>query len=72
MQGLWRRLTTAIIFVIIMIVGHYTGPYTFSALFLLIAAGCLWEFFGMTLDLNSRRDRIRKALGIALGIMPSS
>jgi phosphatidate cytidylyltransferase len=70
MQGLWRRLTTAIIFVIIMIVGHYTGPYTFSALFLLIAAGCLWEFFGMTLDLNSRRDRIRKALGIALGIMP--
>ena len=70
MQGLWKRLTTAIIFVVIMIVGHYTGPYTFSALFLLIAAGCLWEFFGMTLDLHTRRDRIRKVLGIALGILP--
>lgn len=70
MQGLWKRLTTAFFFVIIMVVGHYTGPYTFSALFLLIAAGCLWEFFGLTLDLHTRRDRIRKALGVALGILP--
>lgn len=70
MQGLWKRLTTAIIFVIIMVVGHYTGPYTFSALFLIIAAGCLWEFFGLTLDLHTRRDKIRKALGVALGILP--
>lgn len=70
MQGLWKRLTTAIIFVIIMVVGHYTGPYTFSALFLIIAAGCLWEFYGLTLDLHTRRDKIRKALGVALGILP--
>ena len=70
MQGLWKRLVTAIIFVVIMVVGHYTGPYTFSALFLLIAAGCLWEFFGLTLDLHTRRDKIRKALGVALGILP--
>ncbi len=70
MQGLWRRLTTAVIFVIIMVAGHYTGEYTFSALFLIIAGGCLWEFFGMTLDLHTRRDKIRKALGVALGLMP--
>lgn len=63
-------MTTAIFFVVIMVVGHYTGPYTFSALFLLIAAGCLWEFFGMTLDLHTRRDKIRKALGVALGVIP--
>ncbi|MEM6770191.1 MAG: phosphatidate cytidylyltransferase [Bacteroidota bacterium] len=70
MKGLWKRLVTAVIFVIIMIVGHYTGPYTFSALFLIIAAGCLWEFFGLTLDLQTRRDLIRKLLGVSLGILP--
>jgi len=70
MQGLWKRFTTAIIFVIIMVVGHFTGPYTFSALFIIIAAGCLWEFFGLTLDLHTRRDLYRKVLGVALGLMP--
>jgi len=70
MQGLWRRLTTAIIFVIIMVAGHYTGEYTFSLLFFIIAAGCLWEFFGLTLDLHTRRDKIRKTIAVALGLMP--
>ena len=70
MQGLWRRLTTAIIFVVIMAAGHYTGPYTFAALFLVIAAGCLWEFFGLTLDLHTRRDRYRKVFGVLLGLLP--
>ncbi|OAV42631.1 hypothetical protein A3850_015405 [Lewinella sp. 4G2] len=53
-----------------MVVGHYTGEYTFSLLFLTIAAGCLWEFFGMTLDLHTRRDKIRKVFGLLLGLMP--
>ena len=70
MQGLWRRLTTAVIFVVIMVAGHYTGEYTFSLLFLIIAAGCLWEFFGLTLDLHTRRDRIRKVFGVLLGLLP--
>jgi len=70
MQGLWRRLTTAVIFVIIMAAGHFTGPYTFSLLFLIIAGGCLWEFFGMTLDLHTRRDKIRKVFGVILGLTP--
>ena len=70
MQGLWRRLTTAVIFVCIMVAGHYTGEITFSLLFLFIAAGCLWEFFGLTLDLHTRRDKIRKVLGVLLGILP--
>lgn len=70
MQGLWRRLVTAVIFVIIMAAGHYTGPYTFAALFLVIAAGCLWEFLGLTLDLHTRRDKIRKVFGVVLGLLP--
>jgi len=70
MQGLWRRLVTAVIFVIIMAAGHYTGPYTFAALFLIIAAGCLWEFLGLTLDLHTRRDKIRKVFGVVLGLLP--
>lgn len=70
MQGIRRRLTTAVIFVCIMVAGHYTGEYTFSLLFLVIAAGCLWEFFGLTLDLHTRRDKIRKILGVLLGLLP--
>lgn len=70
MKGLWRRLNTAVIFVIIMLVGLFTGPYTFTALFLLIAVACLWEFFTMTLDRHTRRDRVRKIFGVILGIMP--
>ncbi|MBB4080961.1 phosphatidate cytidylyltransferase [Lewinella aquimaris] len=70
MQGLWRRLTTAVIFVIIMVVGMYTGPYTFNLLFLVITGGCLYEFFGMTLDRHTRRDRFRKALGVTVGLLP--
>jgi phosphatidate cytidylyltransferase len=70
MQGLWKRLVTAIIFVIIMIAGLYTGPYTFSVLFFVIAAGCLWKYFGMTLNMKSRRDQFRKYLGLALGLLP--
>jgi phosphatidate cytidylyltransferase len=70
MQGLWKRMTTAVIFVIIMAAGHYTGPYTFAVLFLIIAGGCLWEFLGMTLDLHTRRDKIRKVFGVILGLLP--
>ncbi|NJC26734.1 phosphatidate cytidylyltransferase [Neolewinella antarctica] len=70
MQGLWRRLTTAVIFVVIMVAGHYTGEITFTLMFLFIAAGCLWEFFGLTLDLHTRRDKIRKVLGVLLGLVP--
>ncbi|PPK88922.1 phosphatidate cytidylyltransferase [Neolewinella xylanilytica] len=53
-----------------MISGMYTGPYTFNVLFLVIAGGCLYEFFGMTLDRHTRRDRVRKAFGVAVGLLP--
>ena len=53
-----------------MIVGMYTGPYTFTLLFLVITGGCLFEFFSMTLERYTRRDRVRKAFGIAVGLLP--
>ncbi|NJO86634.1 MAG: phosphatidate cytidylyltransferase [Lewinella sp.] len=70
MKGLVRRLTTGVVFVVIMLAGLFTGPYTFSFLFLIITGACLYEFFSMTLDRRTRRDKIRKALGIALGLIP--
>ena len=39
-------------------------------LFGIIAAISLWEFFGIVLDKVSRRDRLRKFLGMLLGLMP--
>ena len=60
----------AIIFVVIMVAGMYTNEHTFSVLFLVITGGCLFEFFGMTLDRHTRRDRFRKAIGIAVGTLP--
>lgn len=70
MKGLWRRLTTAVIFVVVMLAGLFTGPYTFSLLFFFIAAACLWEFLSMTLDLHTRRDKYRKIFGLILGLIP--
>jgi phosphatidate cytidylyltransferase len=70
MQGLWKRLTTAIIFVVIMVAGMYINRYTFTLLFLIIAGGCLYEFLSMTLDRHSRRDAFRKGLGVAMGVLP--
>ncbi|MEM7573904.1 MAG: phosphatidate cytidylyltransferase [Bacteroidota bacterium] len=70
MKGLIRRVITATFFVIIMLVGLFTGPVTFGALFLLITGACLWEFFSMVLDKRSRRDKIRKSFGVALGLLP--
>lgn len=70
MKGLIRRVITATFFVIIMLVGLFTGPITFGALFLLITGACLWEFFSMVLDKRTRRDKIRKSFGVALGLLP--
>lgn len=72
MGGLIRRAITASIFVVIMLVGLFTGPYTFGLLFLLIAALCLYEFFTLTLERGGRRRyQLRKVFGILLGLLPS-
>ena len=70
MKGLLRRASTAVIFVVVMLGGLYAGRYSFIALFALIAALCLWEFFNMVLVKFKRRDKIRMFLGIAFGLTP--
>jgi len=70
MKGLLQRAFTALIFVIVMLLGLYSNRYTFVLLFAIITAGCLWEFFLMTMDKNSRRDAIRLFIGVAFGLTP--
>ena len=70
MKGLITRISTAIIFVLVMLGGLYGGRYSFVLLFAIITALCLWEFFEIVLSKESRRDRIRKFIGIGLGLAP--
>lgn len=65
-----QRISTAIIFVLIMLGGLYGGQYTFVILFALITGLCLWEFFSITLETNHKRDRIRKIIGLCFGLTP--
>lgn len=70
MKGLTRRAATAVIFVVVMLVGLFVGRMSFIALFAVITALCLWEFLNMVLHHNSRRDWIRIVLGVAFGLTP--
>lgn len=70
MQGLLKRGITAIIFVVIMLAGLFGGPYSFVLLFSLITGLCLWEYLSIVLVRNSRRDGVRKILGLAMGLVP--
>lgn len=70
MQGLLRRGATAVIFVVVMLAGLFGGPYSFVLLFLIITGICLWEYLGMVLIKDTRTDRIRKIVGLIMGILP--
>ncbi|MCB0706314.1 MAG: phosphatidate cytidylyltransferase [Saprospiraceae bacterium] len=68
--GLYGRITTAIIFVIVMLGGLYGGRHSFTLLFCLITAGCIWEYLHLTLDKGRWRDRLRILIGLVFGISP--
>jgi len=70
MQGLLRRIITAIFFVVTMLGGIYGGQYPFVILFAIITALCLWEFLSITLQKDQKRDRIRKVIGLVFGLTP--
>lgn len=70
MSGLRTRAISAIIFVALILGGLLGGPYSFMALFSIVTALCLYEFYVMMLDRYQRRDRVRIALGIAFGLAP--
>lgn len=70
MQELARRTATGVVFVLVMITGIYAGRWGYSLLFTAVTSLSLWEFLYLVLDRKSRRDRVRKALGLLLGIVP--
>ena len=70
MEGLLRRVITAIFFVVVMLGGIYGGEYPFVILFAIITALCLWEFLSITLQKDQKRDRIRKIIGLIFGLTP--
>ena len=53
-----------------MLLGLYGGRYSFVLLFAVITGICLWEFLSMSLERAMRRDRIRKFIGLLVGLMP--
>ncbi|MFK8055903.1 MAG: phosphatidate cytidylyltransferase [Saprospiraceae bacterium] len=70
MSGLRTRAISAVIFVALILGGLLGGPYSFMALFSIVTALCLYEFYSMVLDRYQRRDRVRIGLGLAFGLAP--
>jgi len=70
MSGLIQRGITAFFFVAVMVGGIFGGPQTFVALFAVVTALCLWEFYNIVLLRNQRRDLFRRMLAMGLGMVP--
>lgn len=70
MRGLRTRAISAVIFVALIVGGLLGGGYSFLALFTVVTALCLIEFYKMVLDRYKRRDRIRIGLGVLFGLVP--
>ncbi|MEM1321884.1 MAG: phosphatidate cytidylyltransferase [Bacteroidota bacterium] len=70
MGGLLQRVLTAIVFVIVMVGGLFISEYSYFALFTLIAAGCLWEFYGLILAEHNGIGKGRRWIGTLLGLIP--
>ena len=70
MRGLRTRAISAVIFVALIVGGLLGGRYSFLALFTVVTAVCLVEFFKMVLDRYKRRDRVRIGLGVVFGLVP--
>lgn len=70
MKGLTRRAATAVIFVLVMLVGLFIGKMSFILLFAIITTLCLWEYLNLVLVHNTRRDWIRIFIGLAFGMSP--
>lgn len=71
MSGTKQRIITGLIFGAIVIGGMLAHQRSFQVVFILIAALCLWEFFGMTLENQAKTWAVyRKILGTGLGLLP--
>ncbi|MFN0033465.1 MAG: phosphatidate cytidylyltransferase, partial [Saprospiraceae bacterium] len=70
-----QRTITAFFFAAVMLGGIYGGylfggKYTFYWLFVLIAAGCLWELMEMLIPKDDGYRNFRKIAGSLVGILP--
>lgn len=65
-----QRVISAIIFVIAMLGGVFGGDKAFYLLFILITAGCLWEFTGLMFSQETNHTRFRRVVGTVLGCLP--
>ncbi|MFZ4543711.1 MAG: phosphatidate cytidylyltransferase [Saprospiraceae bacterium] len=65
-----KRAITAVIFVAVMFAGMLSGKVSFAALFGVITALCLWEFFDMVFEDGLKRDLTRKVIAILFGMLP--
>ena len=63
-----ERIITAIIFVIVMLIGIFGGSYTFAVLILIIAAMSYLEFFKLA-KYEGKKD-FRQILALLLGLSP--
>lgn len=63
-----QRTITAVFFAVAMIGGIYGGVWPFFCLFLLIAAGSLWEFMGLLLPREQSSFSGKRLIGTFLGL----
>ena len=64
-----QRTITAVFFAAAMIGGIYGGVWPFFILFFVIAAGSLWEFFGLLLPRDGSWFELRRLMGLKLGLI---
>ena len=64
-----QRTITSIIFAAAMLGGIFGGKATFFALFAIVAAGCLWELFGLMFADGSQQT-LRRMAGTIWALAP--
>lgn len=65
-----QRLSTAIVFVIVILAGLFAGMWPFILLFGLVLFLCLLEYYQMIAPKDAWKDRWRRYSGIAWGMIP--
>ncbi len=65
-----QRTITAFFFAVVMLGGLYWNEYSFQLLFSLIAAGMLWEFFGLVFPAGAPHRQTNCIGGLAIGWLP--
>ncbi|MCC6280953.1 MAG: phosphatidate cytidylyltransferase [Saprospiraceae bacterium] len=64
-----QRTITAVFFAVAMIGGIYGGVWPFFTLFLVIAAGSLWEFLGLMLPREQSDFGFKRLIGTKMGLL---